>query len=481
MKLSETQINTAGKEMFDLVVQLFPMHRSMTGNGVRQTLQTLQKQIPLHIHEVPTGTKVFDWEVPQEWNIRGAYIKDSSGEKIVDYRSSNLHVVSYSQPIHTNMTWRELKEHVHTLPNHPDWIPYRTAHFQETWGFCLPYRQVIQLDQRPDEQLEVCIDAELKEGSLTYGELFIPGESEQEVLLSCHICHPSLANDNLSGIAVATQLAKHLLSAPRRYSYRFIFIPATIGAITWLSLNEASVDKIAHGLILTVAGDQGCSTYKRSRQGQAEIDRAVEHVLKHSGAPYKINDFQPIGYDQRQFCSPGFDLPMGCLMRTPNGQYPEYHTSADNLDLVKRRFLADTWSKCMSTIDLLEHNRFFLNQNPKCEPQLGRHGLYRAFGRQENQEALQQAVLWVLNMSDGQHSLLDIAERADMSFDIVRQAGDLLLAHQLLIELPGAENNTQSTDSHKVGSEELPCQESMKRPFPIDSDSLQPISNRATI
>jgi aminopeptidase-like protein len=287
-----------------------------------------------------------------------------------------------------------------------------------------------------DEEYEVCIDSSLEDGALTYGEYYLEGEVADEVLISCHICHPSLCNDNLSGIAVATFLAKFLETQTRHYSYRFVFLPGTIGPITWLCLNEPQVEKIKHGLVLALLGDPGSTTYKKSRQGHAEIDRIVTHVLKHSGNPYKIVDFSPYGYDERQYCSPGFNLPVGNLMRTPNGCFPEYHTSADNLEFVKPAFLADSWEKCRSVMEILEGNRTYTNQNPKCEPQLGRRGLYRAISGQAERGQHEMAIFWVLNFSDGKHSLLDIAERAEMPFPIIKKAADALNAHQLLKESP---------------------------------------------
>jgi aminopeptidase-like protein len=392
----------------------------------------IKEHIPLEIHEVPSGTPVFDWTVPREWSIRDAYVKNSKGERIIDFRKSNLHVVSYSVPIKTEMGLAELKQHLFTSPQYPDWIPYRTSYYNETWGFCLSHKQFLELQ---DETYEVCIDSSLEKGHLTYGEYFIKGQQADEVLLSCHACHPSLCNDNLSGVALVTFLAKYLSSLSLRYSYRFLFIPATIGSITWLCLNEAQVSKIKHGLVATLVGDAGRSTYKKSRQGDAAIDQAVMHVLKHSSQDYEILDFIPYGYDERQYCSPGFNLPVGCLMRTPHGQFPEYHTSADNLDFVQPEYLANSFCKYLAVVNILENNKKYLNQNPKCEPQLGKRGLYRAIAGQENAKQNEMAMLWVLSLSDGSHSLLDIAERANIEFDRINNAAAALLKHGLLKEL----------------------------------------------
>jgi len=427
--------NEVGRQMYQLISELYPICRSITGEGFRETLRIIMKHIPLQVHEIPTGTKVFDWSVPKEWNIKDAYVKNLQGERIIDFRESNLHVVSYSIPVKAKLSLAELKEHLFTLPDHPDWIPYRTSYYEETWGFCLSHNQFLELR---DEEYEVCIESSLKKGHLTYGEYYLEGESTDEVLVSCHACHPSLCNDNLSGVALATFLAKYLSPLSLRYSYRFLFIPGTIGSITWLCLNEGRVSKIKHGLVVACVGDPGRSTYKKSRRGDAEIDRTVAHVLKHSGQDYKIMDFFPYGYDERQYCSPGFNLAVGCLMRTPHGRFPEYHTSADNLDLVQPEYLGDSFSKYLAVLDILENNRKYLNKNPKCEPQLGKRGLYRATGGQRGKND-QLAMLWVLNLSDGQHTLLDIADRSGLEFDLIRSAADLLLKHDLLQECPEPE------------------------------------------
>ncbi|MBA4057751.1 MAG: peptidase M28, partial [Marivirga sp.] len=362
-----------GDEMHAMITALFPICRSITGNGVRETLNLINEEIPLKIFEVPSGTKVFDWEVPKEWNIKDAYIKNAQGEKIVDFKNSNLHVLNYSTPVHKHVTLEELKKHLYYLPEHPEWIPYRTSYYKEDWGFCISFDQFKTLD---DEVYEVFIDSTLKPGSLTYAECFIQGELSDEMLISAHVCHPSLANDNLSGISVATFLAKHLLQSKPRYSYRFVFIPGTIGAITWLSVNELSAEKIKHGLVASLLGDAGNFTYKKSRRGNAEIDEIVEFVLKSRNSANKIIEFFPYGYDERQYCSPGFNLPVGCLSRTPFGQYIQYHTSADNLDFIDPVSLEDSYDTYLEIINILEANRKLINQNPKCEPQLGKRGLY---------------------------------------------------------------------------------------------------------
>jgi aminopeptidase-like protein len=424
-----------GGEMHQFITDLYPICRSLTGNGVRETLHLIGRHIPLTITEVASGTEVFDWTVPKEWNIRDAYVKNSKGERVIDFQKSNLHVMSYSLPVRATMPLRDLKKHFYTLPDHPDWIPYRTSYYNENWGFCLSHRQFMDLE---DGDYEVCIDSSLENGHLTYGECYLPGETTDEVLISSHVCHPSLCNDNLSGISVATWAVKQLKTISHRYSYRFVFAPATLGPVAWLGANEHQTERIKHGLILACVGDAGKTTYKKSRRGNAEVDRAVANVLKHSGQAYEITEFSPWGYDERQYCSPGFNLPVGCLMRTPNGCFPEYHTSADNLALVRAESLEDSLKKCMAIIEVLENNRSYLNQNPKCEPQLGKRGLYRKMGGHAQAEDGGLAMLWVLNFSDGDHSLLDIAEKSTLPFSSVSAAARALLQHDLLKVQPAS-------------------------------------------
>jgi len=441
------QIPEIGEDMHELMIELFPICRSITGNGLRKTLKILKNHIPLEIFEVPTKTKAFDWEVPREWNITDAYIKNSKGEKIVDFKKSNLHVLNYSIPINKKISLDELKLHLHSLPEYSDVIPYRTSYYNENWGFCITHNQLLQLEE---DEYEVFIDTTLEDGSLTYGEYFIKGESEDEVLLSCYLCHPSMCNDNLSGIVLLTLLAKHLKKLSLQYSYRFLFIPETIGSIVWLSRNEMNVAKIKHGLVATCVGDSGISTYKKSRQGNTEIDQTVIEVLKKSGDDYKIMNFDPLGSDERQFCSPGFNLPVGSLRKTNPANFPEYHTSADNTEFVKAKYLADSFSKYFKVILKLEENfgkfysknneelpeidnkndQVFLNLNPKCEPKLDKTVLYRKIGGAVHNDAL--TILWVLNYSDGKHSLRDISLRSGIDFKQIKQTAELLQDKKLL-------------------------------------------------
>ena len=447
-----TQIPEIGEDMHKLMVELFPICRSITGNGLRKTLKILKNHVPLEMFEVPTKTKAFDWEVPREWNINDAYIKNSKGKKIVDFKKSNLHVLNYSIPINKKISLEELKLHLHSLPEHPDVIPYRTSYYNEDWGFCITHNQLLQLEE---DKYEVFIDTTLEDGSLTYGEYFVKGKSEDEVLFSCYPCHPSMCNDNLSGVVLLTFLAKHLKNLSLQYSYRFLFIPETIGAIVWLSRNEKNVGKIKHGLVATCVGDPGILTYKKSRQDKADIDQTVIEVLKNSGDEYKIVNFNPLGSDERQFCSPGFNLPVGSLRRSDARMFPEYHTSADNTEFVKAKYLADSFSKYFKVIFKLEENfgihsskkheeelheidskndQVFVSLNPKCEPKLDKIGVYRKLGGPAlNNDTLTS--LWILNYSDGKHSLYDISLRSGINFKQIKQIAELLQKKKLLKQI----------------------------------------------
>jgi aminopeptidase-like protein len=421
-----------GDEIFAFAANIFPICRSITGDGVRQTLHEIRKHVALDIHEVPTGTKVFDWTIPREWNIRDAYIKDSEGRRIVDFAESNLHVMSYSTPIRTRLSLAELKPHIHTLPGQPDLIPYRTSYYSQDWAFCMAHRQ---LESLREDSYEVVIDSSLTDGHLTYGEYFHRGQTQNEFLFSAHVCHPSLANDNCAGVALLTVLAKNMTELRTRYSYRFIFAPGTIGAIAWLARNEAKVDNIKHGLVISMVGDPGGPTYKRSRRGQAFIDRAVVHVLKRCEPPAKILDFSPYGYDERQYCSPGFNLPVGLFQRSKHGEIAEYHTSADDLTFIRPECLQQSYRSILETIEVIENEGIYHNTNPKCEPQLGRRGLYRAIGGNRDPGA-DMAMLWILNLSDGTRSLLDIAEASNLPFSVIVRTARLLEEHGLLDKRP---------------------------------------------
>lgn len=425
-----------GQAMLDLASDLFPWHRAIMGAGLRATLDRLQQEIPLEILEVPTGTQVFDWVIPQEWTIRDAYVADATGRRVIDYERSNLHVVSYSHPIRQKMRWTELANHVFCLPEQPDWIPYRAAFFKESWGFCVTHRLYEQLSAAAEAEYEVVIDADLSPGSMSIGELVLRGTSSDEMLFYAHTCHPSLANDNLSGIAVATFLARYLIANPgHRWTYRFVFAPATIGAIVWLALRKDQLSAIRQGLVLSLLGDREPLSYKQSAQSESQLDRTMRQLLAARGEANRVHPFVPWGYDERQFNAPGFQLPVGRLTRSLPGGFPEYHTSADQLSLLRAESLADSWSACRLLLQTLERNRTCRNRSPFGEPQLGSRGLYRAFGEHDDRGRLQEALLWVLQQSDGSHSLWDIADRANLPFDLIDRAAVLLEQVELLDSL----------------------------------------------
>jgi len=436
-----------GKHIYTLSAEIYPICRSITGDGVRNTLTHLSRHIDLSINEVPTGTQVFDCTIPREWNIRDAYIKNAQGERIVDFQGSNLHVLNYSSPVHAKLPLHELKKHVFTLPDQPDLVPYRTSYYAEGWGFCMADSRLMGL---PDGIYEVLIDATLEHGHLTYGEYLHRGESDDEFLFSAHICHPSLANDNCSGLALLTHLAKRLAPLRTRYTYRFLFAPGTIGAITWLARNEARVPRIKHGLVVSCVGDAGGPTYKKSRRGDAIVDRAMIHVLRHAAPSPEILEFSPYGYDERQYCSPGFNLPVGLFQRSRFATFAEYHTSADNLDFIRPEHLASSYQMIATAIQIVENNWRPMSTCSKCEPQLGRRGLYFAVGGEKNAPADNMPLLWVLNLSDGEHSLLDIAERSNMPFAVIADAARLL-EQQGLLRRPVGEAGEENLDRLEPG------------------------------
>lgn len=424
-----TEPGAVGASMYALVERLYPICRSLTGRGVRDTLHVLAELLPLEIREVPSGTPVFDWIVPDEWNIRDAWIARVNGERVVDFRACNLHVVGYSTPIRKRVTIEELRRHLHTLDGHPEWIPYRTSYYERTWGFCVSRRQY---DALVDPEYDVCIDATLGPGALTYGEVSIRGRAAQEFVFTAHVCHPSMCNDNLSGIAVAAFLARAVAREPRRWSYRFLFVPGTIGSLAWLASHREALGAIQGGMSLVCLGDASPLTYKRSLAGRSLVDRAAAHVLRHRQRGDRVIDYSPFGYDERQFNAPGFRIPVGSLMRARHGTFPEYHTSADDLSFVSGEQLADALAACLEIVDILEGDAAYVNRAPYGEPQLGRRGVYRSLGGEPGLGDATMAMLWVLALSDGSCSLLEIAERAGMPFRAIRTAADVLRGAALL-------------------------------------------------
>jgi len=435
--LTPEMIAAEGDAMHQLVRVLFPLPRSITGSGLRATVRHLCDLLPLDVVEVASGTAVFDWRVPDEWSIADAYLEHESGRRFAEYSKSNLHVVAYSTPVDACMTLDELRPHLHSSPEHPDWIPYLTSFYSASWGFCLADRELRAL---PAGRYNVVIRSKLHPGSLTLAECRIAGESDEEMLVFAHDCHPSLANDNLSGLAVAAHVARFLRGRKTRCSYRFVFAPTTIGSITWLATNEASLGRIRHGLVLSLLGDRGPLRYKVSRDGGHPIDRAAKLVL--AGMPgTKMLDFSPWGYDERQFCSPGINLPVGRLTRTPNGEFPEYHTSADNPDFLSSASLGEAWFAVLRILAAVEADVRYMNLSPRGEPQLGRRGLYEAIGGHRTSVSdLRMAMLWVLNQSDGRASLLDVAERSGLGLDVLVLAAGKLREAGLLAEYRSPES-----------------------------------------
>jgi aminopeptidase-like protein len=417
------------REAVALMRELFPLCRSITGDGVRRTLDLVNAWAPLQRSEVPSGTPVFDWNVPAEWNIVDAYVADTSGRRLIDFQAHTLHIVSYSTPVRARMTRAELEPHLHSLPEHPDRIPYRTSYYRESWGFCL---RDVDRQRLGDGPFDVVVDSTLAPGHLSYGECVVPGEASDEALIYTHVCHPSLANDNLTGIAVAAALARALRAEQPRLTWRFVFAPGTIGSLTWLARNEALLPHLRSGLVIGLLGDSGALTYKRSRRGDALIDRAADLLVP--GAGGRQIDFDPYGYDERQFCSPGFDLPVGRLTRTPNDRYDEYHSSADDMTLVKPAAIEGALAVLIDLIAVIDANRRWQNLSPNGEPRLGKRGLYGAVGGTGPSER-ERALLWLLNQSDGRHDLVSIARKSGSPLAALIHGAQALQAAGLLAPL----------------------------------------------
>jgi aminopeptidase-like protein len=445
----------AGASLHAFASELYPICRSITGAGVRKTLDLIGRRIELERHEVRSGTKVFDWEVPPEWNIEQAWVRDADGRRVVDFGAHNLHILNYSEPVRTSVTLEELKPRLYSIPEHEDWIPYRTSYYRRQWGFCMRHRDLMRL--RPGKY-EVLVDGSLAPGSLSYAECVLPGRSKEEVLFYTHTCHPSLANDNTSGMAIATALAAWIATAPRRYSYRFVFAPGTIGSLCWLQRNERRLSRIRHGLVLGLLGDPAPLTYKRSRRGDCEIDRVTEYVAHSIDPQARVIPFEPYGYDERQLCSPGFNLPVGRLTRSVNDGYPQYHSSADDLVLLMADRLGQSLDACKQVVEVIESNRRYVNLSPKGEPRLGIRGLYGAVGGRSPADR-ERAMLWVLNQSDGSASLLDIAQRSGIRFpaisvvaDELRQASLLRAADEIKPRRPDPANSVRRKRSKTRGT-----------------------------
>ena len=424
--------DNSGQRMHELAERLYPLCRSITGDGLRESLRIISEKIPIDIKAVQSGTRVFDWLVPKEWKVKEAWIRDSLGNDVINFHDHNLHLVSYSSPVRKRMALPELLPHLHATPNMPDAIPYRTGYYNGDWGFCLTQNALDQLD---DCEYDICVDTELFDGELNYGELLIPGIGDEEVLISCHCCHPSMANDNLSGMVVATELASRLLDQPLRYSYRFLFVPGTIGSIAWLASNESLMPRIACGLVLACVGDRGPLNYKRTKKKNSLIDRAVDSVFRSLCSDASMRDFMPYGYDERQYGSPGINLDVGCLSRSTYGSFPEYHTSADDLSFITAEALQDTLEKVERVMFIVDQNARHMNLKPMAEPMLGKYGLYAKTGGTKSEGFDEIALLWVLGYSDGSNDLLAISEISGIDFDVILQAAQKLTEVGLLSEL----------------------------------------------
>ena len=429
---SDPQLNfeSCGQFMHRLMSELFPICRSITGNGVRETLNKIRKYIPIEIIEVPTGTKVFDWVVPREWNIRDAYILDENGRKLVDFNENNLHVVSYSVPVDKTISLPELQEHIYSLEEQPNAIPYITSYYKEHWGFCITHNQRSSLKEG---NYRVVIDSELKNGFLTYGELILPGSSEKEFFLSTYICHPSMANNELSGPVVTTMLAIWLASEPRRYTYRIIFIPETIGSITYLSRNLEDMKRnTVAGFNVTCIGDERAYSFLPSRNGATLADRVALNILNFKHPRFIYYSFLERGSDERQYCSPGVDLPVASIMRSKYRAYPEYHTSLDNLDFVTPLGLQGGYTVLRDCLELLERNRIY---QATClgEPQLGPRGLYPSLGTKNPQQEVTD-ILNFLAYADGANDLIEISNIIQVPAWRLYGVVDKLLAAGLIVE-----------------------------------------------
>ena len=415
---------TIGADIYDLCTELFAINRSLSGDGVRETLSILKRELPeLNVFEIPTGKKCFDWEIPKEWNCKEAYIIDPDGNKICDFSQNNLHLVGYSTPIDKIISLEELNEHLYSLPDLPNAIPYITSYYKERWGFCITDRQ---RRKHKNGEYKVYIDSSLKDGHLTCGELLIKGESEEEVFFSTYVCHPSMANNELSGPTVVTHLAKYIQSLKnRRYSYRIIYIPETIGSIMYLSEN------IVAGFNVSCVGDDNIYSYLPSRNGDTLSDKIALHVLKHKAQGFKIHSFLDRGSDERQYCSPNVDLPICCISRSKYGDYKEYHTSLDNLDFISPEGLNGAYEVYAKAIDILEYN-YTYKSTIFCEPQLGKRGLYPTLSTTDKKENTVKWMMDFLAYCDGKFDLVDIAEIINAPAWELSNIAEKFLANKLI-------------------------------------------------
>tara|TARA_B100000700_G_scaffold176907_1_gene195577 strand:+ start:1069 stop:2355 length:1287 start_codon:yes stop_codon:yes gene_type:complete len=411
-----------GKSIYNFINNLFQIPRSITGDGVRETLGNIKENyLPsLNIYEIPTGEKIEDWTVPKEWNIKDAYIKNSNGKKIISFKDNNLHIVGYSKPINIKLRLEELKEHLYSLPEQPDAIPYVTSYYKETWGFCMNHKQYESLK---DDEYEVKIDSQLEDGSLTYADLLIKGKEKKEIFISTYICHPAMANNELSGPGVSTYLAKWLCERPNnRFTYRFCFVPETVGSIAYISKHRTELDNVYAAFNLTCVGDDKDYSFLPSRRGNTITDKVARHCIKYQQSNYKEYNFlKDRGSDERQYCSPKVDLPMVSIMKSKYGEYPEYHTSLDNMDFISAVGLEDSYKIHTECIEILENN-YFYKSKIRGEPFLTKRGKnYMIVGGKENDESRSaQLILDIMSCCDGNMDIIDISEALDIyAFDLI--------------------------------------------------------------
>tara|TARA_Y100001934_G_scaffold151338_1_gene181459 strand:+ start:1568 stop:2881 length:1314 start_codon:yes stop_codon:yes gene_type:complete len=403
---------------------LWPIMRSITGDGVRETHEILSKIVPMESFEIPSGTEVFDWTVPQEWRFRDAYVIDPNGRKILDAKENTLHLVNYSAPFEGIVPLEELQRHLYSMPDRPGAIPYVTSYYKQRWGFCLPEDMRRSL---PQGDYKVVVDTALFDGSMTVSEIVLPGASEREVFFSTYTCHTAMANNELSGPITSILLARRLARRKdRRYTYRFVFLAETIGAIAYLHKTGAQLKENMHaGYVVTCTGLPEKFTYQKSRDGDTAADIAAQHALATLDAAYDVRHFQPAGSDERQYCSPGFNLPVGSLMRGPYHIYPEYHTSDDNLDLLSVDALVGCVDAYEAICDTLERNRRYETLNPHCEPFLSKHDLYPSVDAATQRQRI-QAMLWILNQSDSTNDLIAISRRSGIDLELLSEQAHLL-------------------------------------------------------
>ena len=419
-----------GQEMYNLCERIFPICRSITGDGVRETLLILKEHYPeLNVCEIPSGTKVFDWTIPKEWNIRDAWIKDSKGNKIVDFQKNNLHVVGYSVPTNLHMDLGELKKIIHTQPEQPDVIPYVTSYYKERFGFCMTQDM---LDSLQEDEYHVFIDSELVEGSMTYGEIIIPGNTDDEILLSTYCCHPSMANNECSGLVLTIFLANWIASMQnRRFTYRILIMPETIGAIAYINKNLLELkQKIKAGFVMTCVGDNNAYSYVASKYGDTLADKVAKNVLGYYCPQYKSYTFLQRGSDERQYNAPGVDLPVCDICRSKFHEYPEYHTSKDNMDFISPEGLQGAYDVYKMCIEVLEKNYCYM-VNFLCEPQLGKRGLYPTISQKGSYDSVKVMTDFIA-YADGKNDLIDISNIIGVSAHELIDVADRLLENGII-------------------------------------------------